>query len=84
MTTADWTGFIGVSLLLLAFFLNLRGVISKESLSYLLLNFAGAAIACFASYLLLYWPFIILEGCWALVSTYGIYGAINQQKPRQG
>ena len=84
MTPSDWTGFIGVSLLLLAFFLNLRGFISKESMSYLLLNFAGAAIACFASYLILYWPFIILEGCWALVSAYGIYGVMGQQMPRRG
>ncbi len=68
MTLTDWTGFLGVAILLLAYLLSLRGTIDKESKTYLLLNFAGAALACLASVLLLYWPFIILEGVWALVS----------------
>jgi hypothetical protein len=72
MTIIDLTGFIGVAILLIAFFLNLKGIIKKDSLTYLLLNFAGAGIACFASVFLKYLPFIILEGCWALVSAIGI------------
>lgn len=72
MTLTDWTGFLGVSLLLAAFFLNLRNIISKDSLAYLLLNIAGAGIACLASVLLSYLPFIILEGCWTLVSLWGL------------
>lgn len=72
MTITDWTGFMGVSLLLAAFFLNLRNIISKDSPAYLLLNIAGAGIACLASVLLSYLPFIILEGCWTLVSIWGL------------
>ena len=72
MTFTDWTGFIGVTILLIAFFLNLRDIIRKDSAVYLLLNTLGAGIACFASVLLNYWPFIILEGCWTLVSMYGL------------
>ena len=72
MTTIDWIGFIGVTILLVAFFLNLRDLIAKESLLYLLLNLTGAAIACLASVLLNYLPFIILEGSWSLVSLYGL------------
>lgn len=72
MTITDWTGFIGVTLLLVAFFLNLRDFISKDSLAYLLLNLMGAGIACLASVFLNYWPFIILEGCWTIVSLYGL------------
>lgn len=73
MTTIDWIGFIGVTILLVAFFLNLRDIIVKESLLYLLLNLTGAAIACLASVLLNYLPFIILEGSWTLVSLYGLF-----------
>jgi hypothetical protein len=69
MTATDWIGFVGVTILLIAFFLNLRGYIKKDSLLYIAFNFIGAAIACFASVLLNYIPFIILEGCWALVSA---------------
>jgi hypothetical protein len=72
MSATDWTGAIGVTILLLAFFLNLLNRLSKDSFIYLLLNVAGAAIACFASILLRYWPFIILEGCWTLVSLAGL------------
>jgi hypothetical protein len=72
MTQTDWTGFIGVTILLIAYFLNLRGVFKKDNLTYLFMNFAGAGIACFASVLLKYLPFIILEGCWTLVSVIGI------------
>ena len=66
----DWI--IGVTILLVAFFLNLRNVIEKDSLAYILMNLVGAAIACAASILLNYIPFIILEGCWTLVSLYGL------------
>mgnify|MGYP000550092238 CR=1 FL=1 len=72
MSLTDWIGFIGVTILLIAYFLNLTNKLSKESLGYLFLNFIGAGIASFASILLHYLPFIILEGCWTLVSAYGI------------
>ena len=61
-------GSLGVTILLLAFVLNMLKIIKTESLSYLLLNFIGAAIACFASWLIPYFPFVILEGVWAVVS----------------
>lgn len=72
MNQTDWTGFLGVTILLIAYFLNLRDIIQKNSLGYLLLNFIGAAMACMASVLLKYLPFIILEGCWTLVSAAGL------------
>ncbi len=81
MTITDWIGFIGVTILLLAFFLNLRNVLSKDSLAYLSLNLIGAGIACYASVLLNYWPFIILEGAWTLVSAYGLINYFQQKKP---
>ena len=68
MDFADWIGFIGVSILLLAFLLNQLKKISNDSHAYILLNFFGAAIACLASVLIKYTPFIILEGAWALAS----------------
>jgi len=69
---SDWIGFIGVSQILLAYFLNVTGKISNNSISFILLNVIGAAMACIASILILYWPFIILEGIWTLVSLYSL------------
>jgi hypothetical protein len=68
MTTTDWVGAIGVSILLLAFFLNLTGRLSRDSVSYILMNVIGAGMACVASVLLKYIPFIVLEAAWTLVS----------------
>lgn len=68
MTLTDWIGSVGVAMLLVAFFLNLYNRILKESYAYLLLNVLGAAMACAASIMLNYLPFVILEGCWTLVS----------------
>ena len=65
----DWIGFIGVAILLLAFLLNLLKKISSNSLPYILMNIVGAGMACVASWLIDYIPFVVLEGVWTLVSV---------------
>lgn len=72
MTIIDWIGTLGVFQILLAYFLNVTGKISNNNLSFILLNLIGATMACLASILLNYWPFIILEMIWAVVSTYSL------------
>lgn len=72
LTTNDWVGLAGVTMLLVAFFLNLWGKISKDGLTYILMNIFGAGLACLASWLINYLPFVILEGTWALVSVAGL------------
>ena len=79
MNSTDWIGFIGVTILLIAFFLNLNNTVKKEGLIYLFLNFIGAGIACFASVLLDYLPFIILEGSWTLVSAIGLFNYFRKK-----
>jgi len=68
MELSDIIGIAGVSLLLIAFFLNLFGIIEKEAKLYIVLNFVGAAIACYASVLIKFLPFVILEATWSLVA----------------
>jgi hypothetical protein len=79
MTLTDWTGTIGVTMLLLAFFLNLNNMIRKESYVYLILNVLGAGISCVASVLLSYWPFIVLEAVWTLVSLLGLFSFMRNK-----
>jgi len=64
----DIIGSVGVFILLLAFVLNLLNKISRENIIYILMNIAGAGLACYASYLINFLPFIILEGVWTFVS----------------
>ncbi|MCB0463066.1 MAG: hypothetical protein R2816_02985 [Flavobacteriaceae bacterium] len=72
MQAVDWLGFIGVLQILLAYFLNVTKKVSSNSLAFILLNLVGASMACFASVLLNYLPFIILEGIWALIALYSL------------
>ncbi|MBG7631698.1 MAG: hypothetical protein IZT56_14875 [Bacteroidetes bacterium] len=68
MSTIDWLGFIGVFQILLAYILNVMGKLEKGHLTFILLNLIGAAMACLASILMNYLPFIILEGVWTFVT----------------
>jgi len=61
-------GSVGVMLLLVAFFLNLFKFIPQESKLYILLNIIGAGLSCYASILIDYMPFVILEATWCLVA----------------
>jgi hypothetical protein len=67
-TAADWIGSLGVALLLLAFLLNLLGRVRRESRAYAGLNAVGGGLACAASWLIGYPPFVVLEGTWAAVA----------------
>ncbi|WP_413468695.1 CBU_0592 family membrane protein [Lutibacter sp.] len=68
MNLTDWLGFIGVFLILLAYFLNTFGIIGTKNLNFILLNLIGSILACLASVLLKYVPFVLLEAIWAIVS----------------
>ncbi len=72
LTFNDYIGFAGVLILLVAFLLNLSGKLSKDGLTYILLNTIGAGLACLASYLIHYLPFVVLEGSWTLVSLFAL------------
>lgn len=62
-------GALGVGLLLLAFFLHLFGRLERDGYPYLWLNCVGGAIAAWASWLIDYLPFVVLEGTWAVVAA---------------
>jgi len=72
MSYNDVIGAVGVGLILLAYFCNTFGWLNSKSKSFFLLNIIGAGLACYASYLIHYWPFVILEGTWLLVSLIGL------------
>ena len=67
----DLIGTIGVGLILLAYFCSTFKLMSAHGRMFFFLNTVGATLTCFASYLISYWPFFILEGTWAFVSIIG-------------
>ena len=68
MATSDLIATLGVSILLLAFLLQILKVISPQSLLYSSLNLVGSALAGYSSWLIGFMPFVILETVWAIVS----------------
>jgi hypothetical protein len=65
MKTSDVIASIGVIILLIAFLLNLYKKLEANSRAYCFMNFAGAALCGFSSYLINFYPFVILESIWA-------------------
>jgi hypothetical protein len=79
LSTYDWIGFTGVAILLAAFLLNTLGKISKDRLLYITMNIIGAGLACLASYLIHYIPFVILEAAWMLVSLLALIKLLTKK-----
>jgi hypothetical protein len=78
MSYTDIISTIGVSLILLAFFLNTFKYVSDNSKLYFILNIVGGAFACYGSVLLDSLPFIILEGTWSVVALFGLIKSLKQ------
>ena len=66
MKPSDIIASIGVIILLIAFLLNLYKKIPANSKIYTFMNFLGAAICGFSSYLISFYPFVVLESIWAI------------------
>ena len=69
MTTVDFIGTVGVTILLLAYLLSLMKVVTTSSKGYIWMNIIGAGLSTLASVFLKYIPFVVLEGAWTLVSV---------------
>ena len=73
MKTSDIIASVGVIILLIGFMLNLFKKISPESKAYALMNFVGAGMCGYSSYLISFWPFVILESIWAFVALISLF-----------
>ncbi|MBK8609417.1 MAG: hypothetical protein IPL84_05600 [Chitinophagaceae bacterium] len=71
---SDWIGSAGVAILLLAFLLNLLKKITVNGLLYIFMNIIGAGLACLASWMIDYIPFVVLEATWMVVSLFALAG----------
>ena len=72
MTYSDLVGFIGVFITLFAYFLIIFDFIPKGGVLFYMMNIIGSALACYASLLIVYWPFVMLEGTWTVISIVGL------------
>ncbi len=73
MTTSDIIASLGVTILLVGYFLSLFKIIHQESKTYGILNILGAGLAGYASILIGFMPFVVLESAWVLVAIFGLF-----------
>lgn len=73
MRFPDILASIGVIILLIAFLLNLYRKLSAKDKLYALMNFVGAGICCYSSYLIKFYPFVVLEAVWSLVALLSLF-----------
>lgn len=76
---AQLTASIGVLLLLLAFTLNLTGRLERTRVTYEFMNLLGAGLSCFAALLIGFIPFVVLEGCWAVIAAIAIFRRLTSR-----
>ena len=79
MSFAEVLGTVGVSMILVGFSLNLFGLMQRRSYKYVVLNLVGGALACTASILIEFFPFIILEGTWTVVAVVGLVNLLRSR-----
>lgn len=72
MRLGDLIGTIGVTMLLIAFVLNQRRMLSEHSRPFLAMNLLGAALCAWSSWLVEFYPFLVLESVWAMVAAWGL------------
>jgi hypothetical protein len=78
MSYNDIVGTIGVGIILIAYFMNIFSFIKKDGVLFYVMNIIGASLACYASILINYLPFIILEATWATVSVLGLVKVLKK------
>jgi len=73
MSFPDILASVGVIILLIAFLLNLYRKISAKDKIYAVMNFIGAGICCYSSYLIKFYPFVLLEAVWSIVALLSLF-----------
>lgn len=73
-------GLSGMVLVLLAFLMNQTHIWKDTDLIYDGTNFLGGALLVWYAWIIYSWPFLLLNGVWALWSLRDVYLDIKQPK----
>jgi hypothetical protein len=75
---------VGGALLVLAgFMLAQARRISPQARAYLILNVVGASVLAVDAYSDRQWGFLLLEGVWAIVAAWGLFGSVDSHAEPQ-
>lgn len=76
-------GIVGVLLIILAYFLLQRGRLSRDILSYSIMNGLGSSLILFSLYYEFNLPSAAIELCWLFISIYGATRCVRESARRQ-
>lgn len=79
MSLPDILATFGVTILLGAFILNSRKLISSDSNWYSILNLMGAALCGVSAYMIEFYPFVVLESAWAIFALISLYRSVSRE-----
>ena len=80
---SETVAFLGMFLILCAFFLETQSIIHSKASSYLLLMAVGSGILAIRAYLIEEWAFFILEVAWFITAILGFFArstAVNSME----
>lgn len=80
MHLSDIVGMIGVTIILVAYFLLSIGRWSPATLSYQLINFVGAWLILFSLYFHWNLSSVVIEIAWAAISIVGMCRVVSKKK----
>ncbi|MBK0379989.1 CBU_0592 family membrane protein [Mucilaginibacter segetis] len=73
MSLSDIIASTGVIILLIAFLLNLYKKLSTQSRWYSGMNFIGAGLCGLSSFMISFYPFVVLESIWAAFALFSFF-----------
>ena len=73
------TGIIGVSLIIITYFLLQAGKMKGDDLLYPLINLVGAIMVLISLYRFYNLASVIIEVFWIIISIYGIFKALKKR-----
>ena len=74
---------VGALLILAAYMLAQFRLLDQRSYLYLLLNLIGSAILAVLAAVTRQWGFLLLEGTWALISSWGLKARVFDREPSE-
>lgn len=77
----DWIQIIGALLVLAGFALGQLELLAAGTWAYLAANLLGSGLLAATAIVGAQWGFVLLEGCWALMSLYGIAQKLRGAPP---
>ena len=83
MSLTNLIGFIGVMITLIAYLCMSFRWMSAQGRIFFLMNTIGAALTCLSSYMMSFWPSVVLEGVWTLVSFIALL-RVGKSRNKQG